>query len=225
MQQILTTVPSDVKPPVEVHDLSVRHPARLSRAKRLLDVAVATGTLLLFAPLLGLITGFVRLYDGGPAIYRRRVVGPEGEFDAFKFRSMRVDADRILADDPQMAAEFARSFKLRSDPRVTPVGRWLRKFSLDELPQLVNVLRGEMSLVGPRMITSAELPKYGDRKDVVLCVKPGLTGYWQVNGRQEVSYDERVAMDTYYINHWSLGLDVRILALTPLRVIRGSGAY
>jgi lipopolysaccharide/colanic/teichoic acid biosynthesis glycosyltransferase len=193
--------------------------------KRLQDVAVSAFFLLILSPLLALIALIIKLQDGGPIIYRRRVVGPGGEFDAFKFRSMRVDADEMLARNPVLKSEFERNFKLVSDPRVTKVGAWLRKLSLDELPQLVNVLRGEMSIVGPRMITAPELEKYGEFQALLLTVKPGLTGYWQVHGRQQVAYEERVKMDMYYITHWSLALDWKLLWLTPLRVLKGNGAY
>jgi lipopolysaccharide/colanic/teichoic acid biosynthesis glycosyltransferase len=152
-------------------------------------------------------------------------VGQGGEFDAFKLRTMRIDADTILRHDPQLRAEYEQNFKLRDDPRVTRVGGVLRRYSLDELPQLFNVLMGTMSLVGPRMITAPELTKYGDRKEILMRVKPGLTGYWQVNGRQEISYAERIRMDTYYVENWSFWLDVKILLLTPLKVLKGEGAY
>jgi lipopolysaccharide/colanic/teichoic acid biosynthesis glycosyltransferase len=138
---------------------------------------------------------------------------------------MLPDADRTLASDPELQRVYSHSFKLKSDPRVTELGRILRKYSVDELPQLFNVLRGQMSLVGPRMITAPELGKYGQYKKVLMTVKPGLTGYWQVHGRQEVSYEERVRMDVYYITHWTLKMDLKLLLLTPLRVIRGKGAY
>src|SRR5262249_33999514 len=118
-----------------------------------------------------------------------------------------------------------QKIKIRKDPRVTPLGSFLRKSSLDELPQLFNVLTGQMSLVGPRMITAPELEKYGEHKELLLSVKPGLTGYWQINGRQEVSYEKRVRMDVHYIRNWSLRMDCELLLLTPFRVIRGRGAY
>jgi len=193
--------------------------------KRLQDVAISAFFLLILSPVLAFIALIIKLQDGGPVIYRRRVVGPGGAFDAFKFRSMRVDADEILAQNPALRAEFERNFKLISDPRITKVGGWLRKLSLDELPQLLNVLRGEMSIVGPRMITAPELEKYGEFQALLLTVKPGLTGYWQVHGRQQVAYEERVKMDIYYITHWSLALDWKVLWLTPARVLKGSGAY
>lgn len=179
----------------------------------------------LFAPLLGLLCALVIAEDGWPIIYRRRVVGKDGLFDAYKFRSMRKDADAILAADSILKKEFELNFKLKNDPRITTVGRVLRKLSLDELPQLFNILRGQMSLVGPRMISPDELDKYGPNKDTLLSVKPGLTGYWQVNGRQRVSYEERMQMDLHYINNWSLGMDLKILFKTPYVVLKREGAY
>jgi lipopolysaccharide/colanic/teichoic acid biosynthesis glycosyltransferase len=135
------------------------------------------------------------------------------------------DADAMLAADADLRAVFNQQFKLKSDPRVTRLGAWLRKYSFDELPQLLNVLKGQMSLVGPRMITAAELRKYEPYIGLLLSVKPGLTGYWQVRGRQDVSYAERVRMDVHYITNWSLVLDIKILLRTPMNVLRGEGAY
>jgi lipopolysaccharide/colanic/teichoic acid biosynthesis glycosyltransferase len=189
-----------------------------------MDLIGAAFGLMLLSPLFGLIAGLLML-DHGPLFYRRRVIGPAGAFDAFKFRSMKPDADLTLQTDAEMRRTFERNFKLKSDPRVTRLGRVLRKYSLDELPQLFNVLMGQMSLVGPRMITAPELEKYGQYRKLLMTVKPGLTGYWQVHGRQEVSYEERVRMDVHYITHWTLKLDLKLLLLTPLRVIRGKGAY
>ncbi len=194
-------------------------------AKRAIDVMGASILLLLCSPLLVAMAGIAGVLQGGPVFYRRRVVGPRGEFDAFKLRSMRVDADEVLRRDPALRQQFERNFKLKDDPRVTPFGRFLRRTSLDELPQLWNVLKGEMSLVGPRMITPAELGKYGEAAWIFSCVKPGLTGSWQVHGRQEVTYDRRVAMDVEYVKNWSLLHDLAILIKTPMRVLRGGGAY
>ena len=193
--------------------------------KRLIDLIGASVALVLLSPVLIAAALAVKLYDGGPAVYRRRCVGCDGDFDALKLRSMRVDADRYLEQHPELLAEFQRNYKLNNDPRVTPVGAFLRKTSIDELPQLFNVLRGEMSLVGPRMITRPELDKYGDKRDALLTVKPGMTGYWQVAGRQEVEYGDRVEMDMYYIRHWSLGLDLQILLKTPWKVLKREGAH
>jgi lipopolysaccharide/colanic/teichoic acid biosynthesis glycosyltransferase len=173
--------------------------------------------------LLAALAILIRFQDGGPAFYRRRVVGAEADFDAFKLRTMRTDADEILRNNPALRSRFEVNFKLKDDPRVTRLGAFLRKASLDELPQLWNVLKGEMSLVGPRMINPAELEKYGDAAWIFRCVKPGLTGYWQVHAGKISSYDERVRMDLFYVKNWSLAFDLKILAMTPLRIVRGAG--
>ena len=193
--------------------------------KRCIDVAGAAALLALFSPLLALVSLLLLWDDGVPIIYRRRVLGMSGTFDAFKFRTMVRNADSVLASNPALKREFERNFKLKDDPRVTRVGAILRKYSLDELPQLLNVLLGQMSLVGPRMITEAELCKYGAQKHLLLSVKPGLTGYWQVRGRQNVSYEERVTMDMHYLTQWSLGMDLKILAETPRKVLKREGAF
>jgi lipopolysaccharide/colanic/teichoic acid biosynthesis glycosyltransferase len=193
--------------------------------KRALDVAGSTFGLMLLSPLLLAIAALIKLQDGGPVFHRRRVVGPSGPFDAFKFRSMRPDADAILHADPSLRKTFQQQFKLANDPRITPLGSRLRKYSLDELPQLFNVIRGQMSLVGPRMITAPELEKYGEHQSLLLSVKPGLTGLWQVSGRQNVGYQQRVAMDVYYIRNWSLSLDLLILLRTPRKVVKAEGAF
>jgi lipopolysaccharide/colanic/teichoic acid biosynthesis glycosyltransferase len=190
----------------------------------MIDVCGALFLLAFLSPLLMIIAIVVKLQDGGPVFHRRRCVGQTGEFDALKFRSMRVDADEVLHSDPLLRAEFENNFKLSNDPRITRIGALLRKMSLDELPQLVNVLCGDMSLVGPRMITAPELEKYGEARNLLLNVRPGLTGYWQVSGRQTVSYEERVKMDIAYIRSWSLMLDIKILLKTPLAVFKGNGA-
>jgi lipopolysaccharide/colanic/teichoic acid biosynthesis glycosyltransferase len=190
-----------------------------------LDLIVAGILILLLSPLFVVLGLLVALEDGWPVFYRRRVIGRDGEFDAYKFRSMRKNADAILTADAALKQEFERNFKLKRDPRVTRMGSALRKFSLDELPQLFNVLKGQMSLVGPRMISPPELEKYGPFKELLLTVKPGLTGYWQVNGRQAVDYAERVKLDLYYINNWNLVLDLKILFKTPYAVLKREGAY
>jgi lipopolysaccharide/colanic/teichoic acid biosynthesis glycosyltransferase len=193
--------------------------------KRCLDYVGAGILIVLLAPLFLAVGVLVVLDDGWPISYRRRVVGMNGEFNAFKFRTMRQEADAILAGNPDLKAEFEQNFKLKNDPRLTHIGSFLRKSSLDELPQLFNVLKGQMSLVGPRMKTSVEVEKYGSYKGLLLTMKPGITGYWQIHGRQNTSYEERIRMEMYYIQNWSLALDMKILFETPLKVLRKEGAY
>ncbi len=194
--------------------------------KALLDYLLVIPGLLLISPLLLAIALLVKLDSPGPIIYKRRVLGRDGvEFNAYKFRTMYINGDEILAKHPKLRTELNESYKLKYDPRVTRVGMILRKFSLDELPQLLNVLRQEMSLIGPRIIAPNELAKYGLYKDVLLSVLPGLTGLWQVSGRSNTSYDERVQLDMQYIYHWSIWLDIQILFKTIPAVLKGDGAY
>jgi exopolysaccharide biosynthesis polyprenyl glycosylphosphotransferase len=183
--------------------------------------------LILSLPVFIIVALLVKLASPGPLIYRRRVVGIGGkEFDAFKFRTMSVNGDQVLAKYPGLHDQLNRDGKLKDDPRVTRVGRFLRRYSLDELPQLLNVLRGEMSLVGPRMITRQEAQQYGPHKLSLLTVKPGITGLWQVSGRSELSYADRVRLDIHYIRNYSLWMDLQILLVqTPSAVLRGRGAY
>jgi len=148
------------------------------------------------------------------------------EFDALKFRTMAVNADEILENNPELKAQFEDNHKLKNDPRVTPMGRFLRRWSLDELPQLFNVLRRDMSLVGPRMISPPERGEYGKWGMNLLTVRPGITGLWQVSGRSDVSYEERVRLDMYYIRNYSILLDLQILFIQTLpAVLKGKGAY
>lgn len=205
---------------------SVEHPRRALVLKRGLDLVGALSAIVILSPLLCLIAVLVRVTSPGAAIYRRRVLGLGGvEFDAYKFRTMRQDADRWLAPESDLARTFRENMKLRSDPRVTAIGRVLRRLSLDELPQLFNVLRGEMSLVGPRMIAPEEAARYGGALARRLTVRPGITGLWQVSGRQDVDYRTRIALDLEYIDRWSLQLDLRILLRTIPAVLSMRGAY
>lgn len=192
--------------------------------KRCADIiGAALGMVLLF-PLFAAIAVAIKRDSPGPVIYRRRVLGQGGKvFDAFKFRSMYVDGDDRLTPDEWV--ELQTSHKLKDDPRVTPVGQFIRKYSLDELPQLANVLFGQMSLIGPRMITPAEQEKYGRWDKNLLTVKPGLSGLWQVSGRSDVSYEERVNMDMQYIRNYSAWLDIHLFFRTIATVIKGEGAY
>ena len=195
--------------------------------KAALEYSLTVTGLLLLWPLLLAIAILIKLDSNGPVLHRRRVLGVSGKkFDAFKFRTMHVNGDDVLRDRPELQAELREHHKLKDDPRVTRVGRWLRKFSLDELPQLFNVLLGQMGLVGPRMITAEEAEKYGRHRLDLLTVKPGITGLWQVSGRSNLSYDERVRLDMFYIRNYSVWLDLQILFVQTLpAVIHGRGAY
>jgi exopolysaccharide production protein ExoY len=198
--------------------------------KRAVDLTLAVALLVLLAPLFALITVLVWLNDGGPPFYGQVRVGVEGRrFRCWKFRSMVTDADAVLAQlllsSDEARAEWARDHKLKRDPRVTSIGRLLRSSSLDELPQLWNVARGEMSLVGPRPIVPAEITRYGVRYRSYCACKPGLTGLWQVSGRNDVSYRRRVALDGVYARRRGLSLDMRILLLTLPAVLMRRGSY
>lgn len=198
-------------------------------AKRILDVAGAIVLGLVFSPLIVTIV-FLMRKSGGTVIYRHRRVGRGGQmFSCLKFRTMVPNADQVLRDllesDPDLRAEWIRDHKLRNDPRVTQLGRFLRRTSLDELPQLLNVLRGEMSLVGPRPVVREELLRYGRNVGTYLAAKPGITGLWQVTGRNDTDYRRRVVLDTYYVRNQNLLLDLYILAKTTGVVLGGSGAY
>lgn len=197
-----------------------------SAMKLALDYAIALPGLLLIAPLFILLAILVKLDSPGPIFHRRRVLGQNGRvFDAFKFRTMYVNGDEILARYPKLRRELDKNYKLRCDPRVTRVGIFLRKFSLDELPQLLNILARDMSLIGPRIIAPEEINKYGQYGQTLMVVMPGLTGLWQVSGRSNTTYDERVALDMKYITQWSVWLDVKILLRTVPAVLKGDGAY
>jgi exopolysaccharide biosynthesis polyprenyl glycosylphosphotransferase len=178
------------------------------------------------SPLFLALAILVKLDSTGPVIYRRRVMGVNGtQFDAFKFRTMHTNGDKILEDHPDLKEKLTLEYKLKDDPRVTRIGAILRKFSLDEIPQFFNVLAGQMSLVGPRMISPPEMTEYGKWGINLLTVRPGITGLWQVSGRSDVSYEERVRMDMYYIRNWTLWLDFYLLLATIPAAIRKKGAY
>ena len=197
------------------------------RAKRVLDIAGAMLLVLLVLPVLALLALAIRLTSRGPALYRSIRVGRDGrEFVFYKLRTMFVDADS-RRDELHARNEVVGGvlFKIRNDPRVTPVGRILRRCSLDELPQLLNVLGGSMSLVGPRPPLPEEVRRYQPDVHRRLLVKPGLTGLWQVSGRSDLSWDESVRLDLHYVENWSLKMDITILARTVSAVIRSKGAY
>lgn len=197
--------------------------------KLFLDRSMALLGMVMLAPVFFVIYLLVKK-DGGPAFYFQNRVGKTGKsFKCWKFRSMVTNADsvlkEILANDEEARTEYARDFKLKNDPRITKIGNFLRKSSLDEIPQLYNVLRGEMSIVGPRPIVTAEEVYYGDKFEHYLSVRPGITGLWQVSGRNDVSYDQRVALDTWYVENWSIWNDLVIIFKTTFVVLYRKGAY
>jgi Undecaprenyl-phosphate galactose phosphotransferase WbaP len=200
------------------------------RTKRALDLLLTMVGGLLIIPLLIAIAILIRLDSPGPAFYGHRRLGAGGEhFRCWKFRTMYTNAEQMLDEflqgKPDLRAEWEHNFKLRDDPRVTRVGRFLRHNSLDELPQLWNVLKGEMSLVGPRPIVDAEIPKYGTVYETYRRIRPGISGLWQVSGRSDTNYTNRVELDAYYVHNWSVWLDLVILVRTVLIVIMRRGAY
>lgn len=197
--------------------------------KRLFDVAFSILFLILLSPLMLLIALAIR-WEGGPVIFSQQRVGQGGKmFPCFKFRTMMPDAEehlkKLLATFPALRKQWDQDRKLRYDPRITRLGSFLRRTSLDELPQLINVLRGEMSLVGPRPVVLEELQRYGRRKSYYLMAKPGITGLWQVSGRSDLNYTRRVILDSWYVRHWSFVFDCSILYRTAGVVLARQGAY
>jgi exopolysaccharide production protein ExoY len=198
------------------------------KTKRVLDIVGVLTLALILSPLL-LIVGLALAHDRGPIIYRHTRTGRHGRsFGCLKFRTMVHNAEQVLTDllhqDEELRAEWMRDQKLRNDPRITTIGRFLRRTSLDELPQLWNVLKGDMSLVGPRPVVREEWTRYGRRLDDYLAAKPGVTGLWQVMGRSDCGYRRRVALDSYYVRKRSFFLDIFILLQTVKVVLRGRGA-
>jgi Undecaprenyl-phosphate galactose phosphotransferase WbaP len=204
--------------------------ATLQRVKRVLDIVVCLSVLVLGLPLLAAIAVAIKMTDPGPVLFGHTRIGQHGRrFKTWKFRTMKVNAEALLrehlAHNPQARAEWNQCHKLRDDPRVTRLGTFLRHTSLDELPQVWNVLCGEMSLVGPRPIVDDEVHHYGKAMRLYAMVKPGITGLWQSSGRNEVGYRDRVLLDEFYVRHWSPWLDVFVLAKTINALIRRKGAY
>lgn len=194
--------------------------------KRIFDIVVAGGMLLVLSPLMALVALAIKLQDGGPVFYRQQRSGRDGDhFGMLKFRSMVVEADRILPELLELNESDEVLFKMKDDPRVTRLGRILRRYSIDELPQLFNVLRGEMSVVGPRPPLPSEVEVYPTDMHRRLLVRPGLTGLWQVSGRSDLPFDEAVRMDLYYVDNWSLVGDLIIMLKTVRAVLTSQGAY
>jgi len=209
----------------------VSQPHVVGRAsKRAVDIVMATTALVLLSPLMLIVALIVKLSDRGPVFYSHTRIGYGGAaFGCLKFRTMKTDAAAQLAEllraDPSARAEWETTRKLKNDPRITAVGDILRKSSIDELPQLINILRGEMSVVGPRPVTAEELARYGEHVTSYMAARPGLTGQWQTSGRNDVSYEYRVALDVQYIRDWSLTRDFIIIAKTVPALFSQRGCY
>jgi len=198
--------------------------------KRFLDLLMIIVGGLIVSPFLLLIALFIKISSPGPVLYSHKRLGLNGKhFNAYKFRTMVKDADKklkeLLESDPEVKKEWEESYKIKNDPRVTKIGKFLRKTSLDEFPQLLNILKGEMSLVGPRPVIPEEIEMYRENAMRILTVKPGLTGLWQVSGRSDTDYGERISYDLYYLQSWSVWLDLWIIYRTPRVIFWGKGAY
>lgn len=194
--------------------------------KRFLDIILSSLGLLILTPFFALIALLIRYDSPGPAIYKRKVIGSGGRiFNMYKFRTMVLNAEQILEHSEDLKKEYYVNAKLKSDPRITHIGRFFRKYSLDEIPQLINILTGEMSLVGPRPIAPDEIQLYGEQYSRYTSVKPGMTGLWQSSGRSDTSYSKRVELDMVYIDSRSILLDFQIMLSTIPAVLRRKGAF
>lgn len=197
-----------------------------SSIKRIFDVLMSTIGLIILSPILIIIAMVIKIDSKGPIFFAHKRIGKNGKYiNVYKFRSMHHNSKEIFENfTEEQRKEYNENFKLDNDPRVTRIGEFLRKTSLDELPQLINIIKGDMSIVGPRPIVDEEKAKYGVYFDKFISVIPGLTGYWQANGRSDTTYDERVQMDMYYIDNRSLWMDIKIVFKTVIAVIKKEGA-
>jgi exopolysaccharide production protein ExoY len=215
---------------VSIHSVNYKQTIIGGKLKRVFDIILSSLILIMLFPLFIIVAILVKLADPGPIMFCHTRVGYGGRrFQCLKFRSMVADADRLLRNllelDPEARREWDRAQKLTNDPRITPIGKFLRQSSLDELPQLINVMRGEMSLVGPRPVAPWETKRYGDKLHLYLKARPGLTGIWQVSGRSNCVYNQRIEMDADYVTNWRFSKDVAILLRTPGAVFARRGSY
>jgi exopolysaccharide production protein ExoY len=215
---------------VSIHSVNYKQTIIGGKLKRVFDIILSSLILIMLSPLFIIVAILVKLADPGPIMFCHTRVGYGGRrFQCLKFRSMVADADRLLRNllelDPEARREWDRAQKLTNDPRITPIGKFLRQSSLDELPQLINVMRGEMSLVGPRPVAPSETKRYGDKLHLYLKARPGLTGIWQVSGRSNCVYNQRIEMDADYVTNWRFSKDVAILLRTPGAVFARRGSY
>lgn len=194
--------------------------------KRITDIVLGCVGLIILLPVFLIIGICIKIDSKGPVIFAHKRIGKNGkEFNMYKFRSMYENAEEMIENfNEEQKREWQENFKLENDPRITKVGKFLRKTSLDELPQIVNIIKGDLSIVGPRPIVDEELEKYGENKEKFLSITPGLTGYWQANGRSNTTYEERMQMELYYIDNQSLLLDIKIFFKTIVSVLKKEGA-
>ena len=216
---------------IENREVVLKEKANIKRniytvVKRILDIVLSFVGMILLLPFFLIIAIIIKLDSKGPVFFVHSRIGEKGKpIGIYKFRTMVTNAEELIQKfTPEQKEEFEKYFKLENDPRVTKIGNFLRKTSLDELPQILNILKGELSIIGPRPIVQAELEKYGDNKEKFLSVKPGLTGYWAANGRSDTSYEERIQMELYYVDNMSFWLDIKIFFKTIIAVIKKEGA-
>lgn len=196
------------------------------KIKRVIDVILASVALILLSPLFAIIAIAIKIDSKGPVFFAHKRIGKNGKIiKLYKFRSMVIYAEELIKSfTPEQMREYKENYKLTNDPRITKVGKFLRKTSLDELPQLINIINGDLSIIGPRPLVADELEKYGVNKDKFLSVTPGLTGYWAANGRSNTTYEQRMEMELYYIDNLSLKMDIKVFFKTILSVLKKEGA-
>lgn len=196
------------------------------KIKRVIDVILASVALILLSPLFAIIAIAIKIDSKGPVFFAHKRIGKNGKIiKLYKFRSMVINAEELIKSfTPEQMKEYKENYKLTNDPRITKVGKFLRKTSLDELPQLINIINGDLSIIGPRPVIADELEKYGTNKDKFLSVTPGLTGYWAANGRSNTTYEQRMEMELYYIDNLSLKMDIKVFFKTILSVVKKEGA-
>lgn len=196
------------------------------KIKRVIDVILASIALILLSPVFAIIAIAIKIDSKGPVFFAHKRIGKNGKIiKLYKFRSMVINAEELIKSfTPEQMREYKENYKLTNDPRITKVGKFLRKTSLDELPQLINIINGDLSIIGPRPVVADELEKYGVNKDKFLSVTPGLTGYWAANGRSNTTYEQRKEMELYYIDNLSLKMDIKVFFKTILSVVKKEGA-
>lgn len=194
--------------------------------KRVIDIFISFTALVVLSPVFLIIALLIKKESDGPVLFKHKRIGKNGrEFSIYKFRSMVPNAEELIKRfTPEQMKEFKANFKLENDPRITKIGKFLRKTSLDELPQLINILKGELSIIGPRPVIKQELEKYGNNREKFLSVNPGLTGYWAANGRSDTTYEQRMMMELYYVDNISFKLDIKIFLKTIISVLKKEGA-